>query len=297
MTFFWGTTFIAIKLSLVEISPMFYVAVRFFVASAIYIAVFNTRLFPVNRLLLKAAWPVCLLLFAGYFFQTLGLRYTSAAKSGFITGLYVIFTPLLQMLITRRPPPRAVWLASVLVLIGLQLLSSGSSAAISWQTFIPVFALADFNLGDFFTLLCAILYALYIIGLDRLTQSDLAAEPNFTLKLGFLQLLFCTAGGLLFSAAFERIYFTPSPLVIGLLFYIAVFATLITTLIQTRYQRDTTPARAAVIFMLEALFSAVLAYFILGETLGAAGYIGAGIMFAGFGVIVFDAYRSNSLSK
>ena len=90
-----------------------------------------------------------ILLSIGFITQTIGLQYTTASKSGFLTGLLVIFTPIFQLFIERKMPGKGNLLGVVLVAIGLFFLTSPQGQ--------------EFNLGDFLTLICAVVYALYII--------------------------------------------------------------------------------------------------------------------------------------
>lgn len=282
-TLIWGTTFVVVKLSLSSVSPMLYVGLRFGLAAILYAAVFYKRLFPMPWRVVGASLGISLLLFLGFLFQTLGLAYTTAAKSSFFTGVYVILTPLFESVIERRPPSRRIWIAAGVVFGGLYLfslpaLSFGSAESVLTQLGSPT----AFNIGDVLTLCCAAAYALYIVRLDRLTsQPAFSSDAGLPIQVGFVQVVFCAAGGLLTGFFLETPVFSATPVFYALLAYIAVFATVLTTYIQTRYQKDTTPSRAAIIFMMESVFSAALAFFILGETLGTAALIGGAMMLGG----------------
>lgn len=266
----WGTTFVATKVALDHISPLLYLAARFGVASLLFVLVFRSS-FPIPRTLFISALPLLCWYFAGFVFQTVGLQFTTASKSGLITGSYVIFTPMLQSLLEKRVPPLGIWIASLMVFGGLFLLTMNDAELLS-----------DFNFGDFLTLLCGLCYAFYLVELDKLTApSDFSQDPSRLMKLVLLQLLFC---GLL-SAPFSFLLETPklewSWTLALVILYLALFASVITTILQTRYQKDTTPSRAAIIFIMEAVISTIFAVAFLGERLSIVAWIGAGLMVAG----------------
>jgi drug/metabolite transporter (DMT)-like permease len=237
------------------------VAVRFGIASALFLAIFFSTLVKMDRPAVIKGGILGLLLLAGYVPQTFGLRYTSASKSGFITGMLVVFTPLFQVLIERRPPKMGNLVGVVLVSIGLYFLTS------------PVGS--QFNFGDGLTLACAAVFALYIVYLDLYSK-----EQNVT-QLAFLQMIviatLAAVGGLLFE---EWHFEFKLNLALGLA-YLSIMATVVTLYLQTAYQRQTTPTRAAIIFSLEPVFSAVFAYLVDHESIGVLGVVGGGMIVMG----------------
>ncbi len=266
----WGTTFVATKVALEHITPILYLAVRFSVASLLFAVVFRSS-FPIPKSLFLSALPLLCWYFAGFVFQTIGLNFTTASKSGLITGSYVIFTPILQSLLEKRTPPLGIWIASLMVFVGLFLLTMNGEELIS-----------DFNFGDFLTLLCGLCYAFYLVELDKLTsQASFSHGTSQLMKLVLLQLLFCGLVSVPFSFLLEvpRIEFSWTLALVIL--YLALFASVITTILQTRYQKDTTPSRAAIIFIMEVVISTIFAVAFLGESLSTVAWIGAALMIAG----------------
>jgi len=264
VTLIWGSTFVITKTSLDQASPLMFLGVRFLIAALIFGAVFHKKIFSTGFRPKKAAILVCLTLFLGFATQTAGLKFTSASHSGFITGLLVIFTPIFQVIIERKFPKRGVWFGVILVTFGLYLLVNPSSDITN-----------DVLFGDFLTLLCAILYAVYIVYLD------IASRETDIYQLTFYQ--FVTVFVFSFAAApfFETPYLTYKTDLWVALFYLAIMATIVTTFIQTRFQKDTTPAKAAVIFTMEPVFSAVLAFFVLNEMIGLTGIFGGTLIVIG----------------
>jgi drug/metabolite transporter (DMT)-like permease len=260
-TLIWGATFVITKKSLDDASPLILVAVRFGIASTLFLAIFFSALVKMKRPAVIKGGILGLLLFAGYVPQTFGLRYTSASKSGFITGMLVVFTPLFQVLIERRPPRMGNLVGVVVVSIGLYFLTS------------PVGS--QFNFGDGLTLACAALFALYIVYLD------LYSKEHDVTQLAFLQMVviatLAAVGGLLFE---EWHFEFKLNLALGLA-YLSIMATVVTLYLQTAYQRQTTPTRAAIIFSLEPVFSAVFAYLVDHESIGVLGVVGGGMIVMG----------------
>lgn len=267
----WGTTFVATKIALDNISPVLYLAVRFGLASLLFVLFFFRSSVPIPKSLFVSALPLLCWYFAGFVFQTIGLKFTTASKSGLITGSYVIFTPMLQSLLEKRVPPLGVWIASLMVFGGLYLLTMNGAELVS-----------DFNFGDFLTLLCGLCYAFYLVELDKLTSQDsFSHEPSRLMKLVLLQLLFCGVMSVPFSFLLEVPMLDFSWTLVLVILYLALFASVITTILQTRYQKDTTPSRAAIIFIMEAVISTIFAVIFLGESLSTVAWIGAGLMIAG----------------
>ena len=210
---------------------------------------------------LRAGLVLGLLLGLGFAFQTVGLLYTSASKAGFLTGTMVVFTPLLQMAIERRRPTLGNAIGVLIVAIGLYLFTSPAGA--------------DFNFGDVLVLICAIVFAVYIVYLDVFTRERFDREIVFyqfvaTAVLGF-------AGAPFFSHGAVQIGLTSMSAVL----YLAFFASTIAIFVQSKFQRETTPTKAAIIFTMEPVFAAIIAYLLLSETMSGLEVAGAAIMFAG----------------
>ena len=157
-TLIWGGTFGATKVLLDSgMEPMGLLTWRFGIAAIVFLLLFIRHIQAgFDRLTLGVGIALGLLLYAGFGLQTIGLSFTSSSRSGFITALYVVITPLLQIFIGRGAPAKKVWFSVVIVTLGLWLLTSPEGEQAS-----------GFNVGDLLTLGCALLFALYIIVLDR----------------------------------------------------------------------------------------------------------------------------------
>lgn len=261
MTLIWGGTFPIVKLAMAFVSPVLLVAIRFSLATLILLLFFRKRIFPLPPGAVAKGSVLALFLFLGFVAQNIGLTVTTASKSAFITGLMVLFVPLLQFVIERRPPKIGNIAGIVVVVGGLWLLTSPDGAAL--------------NSGDALTLVCAVLFAVYIVYLDVISR-DMSA-----LQLLFMQMAATTVYAAIATVGFEQVYVVYDTTAVAGILYLTLGATLLTTYVQTRYQKETTPTRAVVIFSIEPVVAAVLSYFILGEVLGAAGVAGGALIIGG----------------
>jgi len=261
MTFIWAGTFVVVKGGLADLSPFLLVALRFSLAALCLLPFSVPSIRQMNRSVILKGCLLGFLIYLGFILQTVGLKYTTASKSAFITGMLVIFTPFFQYLLLKRPPRRANLAGIFLVSIGLWFLTAPGGEGV--------------NRGDFLTLLCALAFALAIVLIDRYTKEH---DP---FQLTVLEIASPALFGWLALPLFERPVFNPTPAVFFTLGYTAILATVMTTWVQTRYQRDTTPTRAALIFTLEPVWTAILGFIFLDEMLGAKGFLGGGLIIAG----------------
>ena len=261
ITFIWGSTFVVSKYLLSFATPLAYIAIRFAIAALIFSAVSFRNVKSMTKSALLNGSILGGLLFFGFATQMIGLQYTTASKAAFITGMMVVFTPICQLVIERRAPKLGNIVGVVLVTVGLYLLTSPAGA--------------EFNLGDGLNLLCAVSFALYIVYLDIFSKE---ADSS---QLTLVQFVTCAVLGILTSALFEHAAFAATPGSLLALGYLIIFATIIAIYIQARFQKDTTPTRSAIIFSIEPVIAATIAYFALGEVIGLPGIVGGGFIVAG----------------
>jgi drug/metabolite transporter (DMT)-like permease len=223
------------------------------------------------------------ILFIGFATQTIGLKFTSATKSGFITGSSVVMVPFLQIIISKKNPSVGSFIGVTLVFIGILFLSSGGDSLLSFVGDIG----KNFNIGDGFTIVCAISYAAYIVYLDKLSH-----HYDFWVLL-FLQIIVSAILAYIaaiISSSFEieklKIDITKN-LIFGLA-YTSILATLVTTALQTRYQKLITPTKAGIIYSFEPVFAAIIAYFALAESINTLGFIGCALIF--LGLLISETY-------
>jgi drug/metabolite transporter (DMT)-like permease len=260
-TLVWGNTFIAMKFILEEATPLTNVGVRFAVASLFFLIMFRKRLFPLSKGDLIRGGLLGMFLFLGFATQNVGLVYTTASKSAFITGMMVVFVPLLQVAIERKGLKVGNLAGVVVVVAGLWFLTSPSGSG--------------FNVGDALTLVCAVVFAMYIVYLD------VVSKEMTTERLTFLQIAATGSYAWLAVALLEEPVISFSTRSLLSLLYLTFLATVLTTYVQTRFQKDTTPTRAVLIFSVEPVITAVSAYLLLDERLGGIGIFGGGLIVAG----------------
>jgi drug/metabolite transporter (DMT)-like permease len=261
LTLVWGSTFVIGKVILEGMTPLQMISLRFASASVILLAFFWRSIFPLRRDQAVKGGILGLLLFVGFVTQTIGLTITTASKSAFVTGMMVVFVPLLQIAVVKKSPKYGNFLGVLIVTAGLWFLTSPAGAS--------------FNAGDALTLVCALLFALYIVYLG------IIAADMSPIQLTFMQMATNAVLSLAALALFDR---TPLRLTEGsvvAIVYLTLFATVMTTFLQTKFQKDTTPTRAVVIFSCEPVWASILAAFFLGERLGTGGMIGGALIITG----------------
>lgn len=264
VTLIWGTTFVATK-DLVggptpALSPSAATFWRFVIATACFAP------FALRRRFTPALWIVgaelSFWLWAGYATQAIGLKYTTVSKSAFVTSLNVVVVPVLTVMAGRRVG-WIVWSMVVLAMAGAGVLCYDGS---------------DPNIGDLWTLGCAITYAMYIFRLERF-----AGRFNST-ELTFVQLLGVTAFSLPWMAGEATIGGAgwgnwSVPTVLKLL-YLGTIATLVTTWLQTIGQRSVPGTHASLLYMTEPVFASAIAIAFFGEQLGLRGWVGGALIVA-----------------
>lgn len=275
-TLIWGGTFALIKNALTDISPMLFLALRFSIAALLFLPFVYSSLKKTNRQTLIAGSILGIFYFSGFAAQTFGLNLTTATKSGFITGTFVVFIPILQLIIENRKPKWFNVFSVLIVLLGLIMLSSKGENIFE---FIKQLG-SDFNFGDFLTLLCALLFAFQVVYVDVFTRK------YEYLPMVFVQLLITGVGGFILSYIFfisslETVKFTFNSAVTTAIIYTAIFASIIATVIQLKFQKTVSPTKAGIIFSIEPIFAAVFAYFLLSEKISNFGLIGCVLIFIG----------------
>lgn len=245
VTIVWGSTFVVVKDAIERMPAMDFLAVRFTLAAAVMVALRPVALRHVRRSTLRHGVVLGLVLGGAYIAQTLGLVRTTPAVSGFLTGLFVVLTPLFGALLLRRRPSGPVWLAVVIATAGLALISLRGVA---------------FGVGELLTLVCAVGFALHILGLGEwATRHDLWA-------LAIVQLV--TAATLCaVAAAPGGIAAPPDWPAWGAVLLTAVLATAVAYAVQTWAQRRLTPTRVALVLTMEPVFAGVFAVWLANENL------------------------------
>lgn len=263
----WGTTFPLVKDALDDISPFEFLAVRFTIATLVLCAIWPRAAREVFRKNVRAGVIAGLLLALGHAFQTIGLERTLSTNAGFITGLYVVFTPLLSALILRRRPPALVSFGVVLTALGLGLMSLRLTNGA-----------ASFNDGDLLVLICAIVYAGQIVALGYYA-------PGSDPKVLTIQQLGITAVFFAVLMPAQPITAPTTGAVWVALLMTALGSSVFGISVQTWAQRHVAPTRAAVIFSMEAPFAALAAFVLADERLAKRAWLGAALILGGMLIV------------
>ncbi len=275
-TIIWGGTFVIIKSALDDVSPMLFLGIRFLIAAIIFLP-FVPRIFKgISKKTFRGGILLGLLFFLGFAAQTFGLQYTSATKSGFISGTFVIFIPFLQFFVERKVPSKTNLISVVFVFIGLIFLSSKG------QNLFDIFSEigSNFNFGDALTLLCSILFAVYMVYLDKISREN-PYMPLVILQISVTGLSALLVSAFSFSFNLEHIHFNLTSNLVFAFLYTSILATIVTTTLQTKYQNVVTPTKAGIILSFEPIFAALAAFFVLGEKVSTFGFIGCILIFTG----------------
>ncbi|MDH4176446.1 MAG: DMT family transporter [Thermoleophilia bacterium] len=260
VTAVWGVTFVQVQDAL-ALYPLFgFLAVRFAV-STVVLAPFAWRsLRGTPRAGVVAGIGVGGLLAAAYGLQTAGLELTTVASTGFITGLYVVFTPLIALAAFGTPVSRPLWVGIGLALVGLLLLNGVPGGS---------------TVGNALVLGNALVQAFQIAAMERLAPRY---DPR---ALTFLQMATSFVGFTVIALMLGQLDVPRGGTVWAALLVTGVFAGALGYLVATWVQARTTAARAALVFTLEAPFAALFGVLLAGEVLGWAGYVGCAVMLAG----------------
>ena len=241
--------------------PFLFLSLRFAIAALLIGAASIPALRRLTRRQVAVGCVIGLALCAGYVFQTLGLQRTTASNAGFLTGLYVVLTPLIGAVVLRKIPAWSTAAGALIAFAGLLLIAAPSGLGI--------------RLGDGLVVVCAFCFAMHFLLLGRFAGiAPLAA-------LVTLQLAVTAVVTGVLSVTSER---APIPTEPGIWFAIlttAVLATVVAFFIQTAAQRFIPPSRAAVILTLESPMAALFGFLMLNERLTARGWIGGGLIVAG----------------
>jgi drug/metabolite transporter (DMT)-like permease len=265
VTAIWGATFVMVQ-GAVSSYPVFsFLALRFALATLVLMPFFLRLDRPSVLERARDAWLpgilVGLALFAGYAFQTFGLRYTTPAKAGFITGLSVVMVPMGQALFLRRAPGRGPVMGVALATVGLALLSLDADLSVS--------------LGDGLVFCCAIAFAAHILLVGRFA-------PTWPpVRLAFVQI----ATVAVLSGSIALLLDRPLAWPGGNVWFAAAFTGLLATslafFLQSRAQQATSPTHTALIFAAEPVFAGIFSFLLIGEVLGPREIAGCALIVAG----------------
>jgi drug/metabolite transporter (DMT)-like permease len=270
----WGATFTLMKEMLLSISPILLLGIRFTLATAALVVFFGIRGRGLRPHLPNATrgsrrrprWLPGLLvgtfLFSGYVFQTQGLRFTSAPKSAFLTGLSSAMVPLLAALVYKVRPQVSEVVGVLVATAGLGLMTLEG-------------AIGSIGRGDLLTLLGAIGFAAHIVALGHFSE-HMSFELLSVMQVGSAAVL-----SLAFCWWIEKPHAEWRPVVVYGILITGFLATALAFTVQAWAQQYTTSARTALIYMLEPVFAWTTSYFWAGESLTGRAAVGAALILGG----------------
>jgi len=262
----WGSAFVAQRIAAVEVGVYLFNGLRFLLGGLVLmplvvLGVFGGQASPMDK---KGFWGVVfagLLILFGAGFQQAGLRTTTAANAGFITGTYVIFVPIILAIGMKKSLQPTTWMAAGLAVVGLFLLSSG------WKL--------RLNPGDALELVCAIFWSLHVILIGWLVQRQ------DVMKMVIGQYLVCGLLSLLVGLVVESQAWPALLENWWVVVYTGIFSVGVGYTLQAVSQRVAPPSDAAVILSGEAIFAAFFGWLFLSEALGPLQLLGCAVILCG----------------
>jgi len=259
----WGMGFVAQSTAMASVGPLLFVGLRFCCATAVILPFALVETARSQNRLRQTDWLsfalAGLALFATLATQQFGLLTTTVTNSGFLTGLYVIFVPLLVVTIFRERPHWVVWPAVLTVTSGIWLLSGGE--------------IEQLKTGDMLTIACAAFAAMQVILIARFAKG--AGRP---VTLAVTQFGVCSVLGLCAALLFENIEMASILRAAPEILYAGIFSGGIAFTFQAVGQRYTTPSQAAIFLSSEAVFAALFAAIFLGERVPPIGAVGCALI-------------------
>ncbi|HEY5562013.1 MAG TPA: DMT family transporter [Clostridiaceae bacterium] len=267
ITIFWGTSFPLMSLVLKGIGTFSFIAARNILAGVILLIIFHRKIRKINKVTIEGALLIGISLFIGSAFQVMGLIYTTPSKSGFITGLNLVFVPIIIAVTIKRFPNLRTVLGIILAIIGLAIMSLRGNLSI--------------NFGDLLTLLSALCFSFQILFVDKYCKKvDIITLTVLEIfVVGFISLI----PGIIL----EHLEVSLTPFTAFVIIYTAVFCTCIAMLVQNKMQPRTDPTHAAVIYLAEPVFAAMFSIFV-GDIMSVRTLIGCMCIFMGMIVISFN---------
>ena len=274
VTAVWGVTFVQVK-DAVELYPLLaFLAVRYAIATVALAPPALRRVRTLGRDGLVAGGVLGVLIALGIGLQTAGLERTTVTNTGFITGLYVLFTPLLGLALFRTRIPRELWLAVGLAIVGLAMLSGVPESSAT---------------GDLLVLASAVAQALQIVMVERY------ANRYDVFALVFVEVAAACVVFLALAVALGDLSVPRGATVWAALLVTGLFAVAFAYLVQVWAQRRVSATRIAIVFSLETVFAGLFGYLLAGDRIGALGLAGCAVIFGG--IVLAEPAAASTLRR
>lgn len=275
--FGWGAAFVLMKDAINQQPLMDFLGSRFLLAAALMALLRPKQIAKIKPADLKVGIPLGLLLALGFITQTIGLELTTAAISGFLTGLYVVLTPVFGWLFFRNKVERKLGVAIFFALAGLAILSGTTSSEISFQ------------IGQIWLVACAIVFGLHILLLGKFSQG------KDSYNLAFIQI---ASVGVLCMLVGSLDGYTPPPNqeVWFAILFTALFATVAAFWIQTWAQSVLDSARVALLLTSEVAYAAIIAVVVGQEVLSLTAVLGGSLLVLAMLIVEWPT-RGNQVAR
>ncbi|MEF3280335.1 MAG: DMT family transporter [Elusimicrobiota bacterium] len=266
--FIWGSTFVVTKYALNFVDSSAMVSIRFFISALVLLPfVLKRKNFFLH---IKEAFILSIFLSSLYLTQTLGLVFTTASNSGFITGLFIIFIPIFMFLIRKQKPLKMEIVASIVAILGMWFLTGG---------------LNGINPGDLLTLVAAMSYSLHLIFTDKYVKNEFDIIKLSFHQFGIVAVISATAV-LLSNKSFSVSSLKGWYVII----FLALFPTLSAFFIQMIAQKYIEPFKVGIIFTLEPVFAAIFAWTVGGEEFIVIKAFGGFLIFLSMLIVEIDRF-------
>ena len=252
----WGSAFVAQSVGAKYIGPFTFLALRSYLGGIVLIPLLVLWKKKITKQTLVAGIVVGFWLFVASYFQQVGVSYTTTAKAGFITTMYVVFVPLINFVVFRKKITKKIWLCVVLSTIGLFLLNHMSFS---------------FARGDLMVLICAIFFSIHILTIDHFVKIDgvvLSCIQFFTVAIISTICMF-----LFETPDIEAIYSASTSIL-----YAGILSSGVGYTLQVIAQKNVNPTVASICLSMESAFASIFGFIILGQTLTTNEFIGCVLM-------------------
>ncbi len=281
----WGAGFIAQKLGMDHVGPMLFTGLRLLIGAACLLPIVWLRMRADRGDRARRAWyrprveslhllVVSGVLLAAFSAQQIGIERTTASKAGFITALYVVFTPMIGLLAGQRAAA-LTWLGAILAVVGLGFLSLDLGQRV------------EIGSGDAIVLLAAFLWAIHVVMLGWL------APKSDPIRLAFWQFVIAGVGAVVIAVFVEEITLAGIWSGRWAILYSGIMATCVAFTIQIMAQRTAPASHVAILLSFEAVFAAIFGALLLHERMSGQEIVGAAVMF--LGVVVSQLRRGRGL--
>lgn len=248
----WGFAFVVVKDSLSYVGAVWMLCYRFSIAAVFLSLIYIKKFKAINKKVLLEGVILGTLLFAAYFTQTIGCKWTTAGKNAFLTTIYVFLVPIFTALFTRRRPPLYVFFCALLSMVGIALLSLNNSKDAG-----------GINKGDVLTLICGVFFALHISTGSLFTRQD---DP---LLLSILQFIVAAVLGTILAPIVDGVgsnlaSFTTFRVLIPML-YLGIFSTMAGFVLQNVGLKYLPSSYASLLLSFESVFGALFGVLFLQE--------------------------------